>query len=532
MLLKNLSIGRRLAIGFLVVVLAMITVTAVGVTRVEQIQTRLSTINDLNSVKQRYAINFRGSVHDRAIALRDVVLAGSPADVDREVALIESLEADYADSAVLMAEVFADPANVGEKEVEALAQIERIEAETMPLVDEVVGLQRAGEGEAALALLTEEAKPRFVEWLAAINVLIDLEESMNQAESAQARSIAGSFLMTMVLLAALAALAASVVAWRLTRGITRPLAAAVDVLAHVADGDLTQRLDVTSNDEVGRLARSLNTALAAVGGALGSVAGSTQGLSALSGRIGELSGRIAEGAQESAAQADVVASAANEVSSNVHAVASGSEQMGASIREIAQSANEAAGVAQRAVDVVEITSATVSRLGDSSREIDAVVKTITTIAEQTNLLALNATIEAARAGEAGKGFAVVAGEVKELSQETARATEDISRRVEAIQADTRSAVAAIAEVASVIARMNDHQMTVASAVEEQNATTTEMNRGVAEAAAGSEQIAANITRVADVARATTDSVAESQRAADELASVSEELRGLVQQFRF
>src|SRR5437763_105213 len=205
--------------------------------------------------------------------------------------------------------------------------------------------------------------------------------------------------------------------------------------------------------------------------------------------------------------------------------------MGASIREIASSAAEASEVADRAVAAAETTTATVSKLGDSSAEIGNVVKVITSIAEQTNLLALNATIEAARAGEAGKGFAVVANEVKDLAQETAKATEDISRRVEAIQADTASAVEAIGEIGRIIGQINDYQLTIASAVEEQTATTNEMNRSVTDAATGSTEIASNITGVAGAAHTTSQGVAESRRALDEMSRMSTNLTELVHRFK-
>jgi methyl-accepting chemotaxis protein len=244
------------------------------------------------------------------------------------------------------------------------------------------------------------------------------------------------------------------------------------------------------------------------------------------------SAQIAASAQETSSQSGVVAGAAEDVSRSVATVAAGAEQMGASIREIASNAAEASEVAARAVDAAATTTETVAKLGESSAEIGNVVKVITSIAEQTNLLALNATIEAARAGEAGKGFAVVANEVKELAQETARATEDISRRVAAIQSDTEGAVDAIGQISQVIGQINDFQTTIASAVEEQTATTNEMNRNVTEAATGSGEIAANVSGVAQAAQVTTEGVAQTQTAVAELARMSTDLHTQVSRFTY
>jgi methyl-accepting chemotaxis protein len=237
-------------------------------------------------------------------------------------------------------------------------------------------------------------------------------------------------------------------------------------------------------------------------------------------------------AEQTSAQANVVSAASEQVSRNVATVATGTEEMSASIREIASNAAEASKVAVHAVKVAENTNDTVAKLGVSSAEIGKVIKVITSIAQQTNLLALNATIEAARAGEAGKGFAVVANEVKELAKETAKATEDISQKIEAIQTDTTGAVSAIREIGQIIDKIAEIQTTIASAVEEQTATTNEMGRNVTEAAKGSAEIAQNITGVAQAAIATSQGAADSLRASTELARMAADLQRMVGKFQF
>jgi methyl-accepting chemotaxis protein len=228
----------------------------------------------------------------------------------------------------------------------------------------------------------------------------------------------------------------------------------------------------------------------------------------------------------------VVASASEEASTNVQSVASAAEEMAASVDEIGRQVQESSRISNEAVGQAQKTDERIAKLSQAAGRIGDVTQLITTIAEQTNLLALNATIEAARAGEAGKGFAVVASEVKELAQETARATEDISQRVQAIQVDTTGAVTAIEEISQVIARISDFQTTIASAVEEQTATTTEMNRSVNEAAIGTGEIAENINGVAAAARQTSEGVVQSQQATDNLAGMSRELTALVGNFRY
>jgi methyl-accepting chemotaxis protein len=319
----------------------------------------------------------------------------------------------------------------------------------------------------------------------------------------------------------------------LVRSVSKALSNMLNMVKDLAEGegDLTKRLEIVTHDELGELAKWFNTFLDQIHHIISQVSGTAERVARASEELNTTSQQITANSEETSAQADVVSQAAQAVSQNLQTVAIGAEGMEASIKEIAKNASEAAKVATSAVKVAETTTITVSKLGESSCEIGQVIKVITSIAQQTNLLALNATIEAARAGEAGKGFAVVANEVKELAKETAKATEDISRKIEAIQTDTKAAVDAIASISGVINQVSDISGTIATAVEEQSATTNEMARNVNEAAQGSGEITSNIAGVAEAAQGTTRGATDTQKASQQLVEMSTQLRSLVGQFK-
>jgi methyl-accepting chemotaxis protein len=360
-----------------------------------------------------------------------------------------------------------------------------------------------------------------------------IDDLQKQADAA-AKDVDGS-ITTLTWLIAIVGLLGTVLLIGLStviaRSLVRPIKEAVAMVQEFAQGDLTRRRPGTTSGDIGDLERALNASMDSVTDILSSVMQSANAVAATSEQLSASTHEMAAGAEQTASQAGTVANVASEVSHNVETVAAGAEEMGASIREIADSAQEAARVASDAVATVQNTTDTIAKLGASSQEIGDVVKVITSIAEQTNLLALNATIEAARAGEAGKGFAVVANEVKELAQETAQSTGDIAERVKAIQGDAERAVEAVSQIATIIADINHHQTTLASAVEEQTATTNEMSRNVAEASAGSGTIAANISGVSQAADTTTMSLSQATVAIDELAQMAASLREDISRFK-
>ncbi len=309
------------------------------------------------------------------------------------------------------------------------------------------------------------------------------------------------------------------------------LVEANEVLQLMAANDYTSRVQGSYKGVFAEVGKATNKTADTLRGSMETLGQNVQALASAAEELTATSQQMSANAEETSTQTKVVSAATVQVNQNLQTVATGAEEMGASIKEIAKNATEAAKVATAAVKVAETANTTVSKLGESSAEIGQVIKVITSIAQQTNLLALNATIEAARAGEAGKGFAVVANEVKELAKETAKATEDISRKIEAIQTDTKAAVSAIASISEVINQVNGISNTIATAVEEQNATTNEMSRNVSEAAKGSGEITSNIAGVAQAAESTSRGAGDTQKAAQDLVGTSTQLRRLVEQFK-
>ncbi len=304
----------------------------------------------------------------------------------------------------------------------------------------------------------------------------------------------------------------------------------LSVVDGAARGDLSRQVTVTGDDAIGRVARGLSQLLDSLRQQMTSLSTTARDLSTSANRATDFGEQMGTRASSTAGLASRAAGAADQVKTNVHQVAVGAEQLGASIRDIAHNAHNAAAVANQAVSTANETNATIEKLGESSKEIGKVVRVITAVAQQTNLLALNATIEAARAGDAGKGFAVVANEVKELAKKTASATEDISEKIDKIQADTEAAVTAIEHIGEIISEINGIQAAIAGAVEQQSVTTAAIGRNATAAARSSAEIAESIVKVSKAANETQEGVTASRDAAQDLRRMASALEDFVRRF--
>ncbi|AJC18371.2 chemotaxis protein [Pandoraea sputorum] len=484
----RMSVAARLGLSFTVILAMMLALAALAVLRVHGIERTLTNISDNNNVKQQYAVNFRGSVHDRAIAVRDITLADD-SHVDEIVALIERLNADYQRSAGPMDALFV-PSNaerVSAEERDDLAAIKSIEARTQPIIAQVITLRRAGDLEGARRLVLEQARPAFVDWLAAINRMIDLEDRTSHTESMAAVASAHGFQTVMLALVLVALTCGAVMAFLITRQLRRALGAEPDdvkALALAVDrGELYHEFDVgrEAADKSNASSREHDTSIMAslaematnLRHAVTQVRHASHDVTAISHRIASGNRDLAARTAEQASSLEQTAAAMEELTSTV-------SQNDDNSRGANDLAHRAAEMAEQGGDMVEQVVTTMSSIDTSSRKIVDIIAVIEGIAFQTNILALNAAVEAARAGEQGKGFAVVAAEVRSLAGRSSAAAKEVKQLIDASVAEVASGTTLVQSAGKTMREIVARVKQVSNAMDEISAASHEQKQGIEE----------------------------------------------------
>ncbi len=521
--MKKLSLTMKLGAGFGILLLILVIMGVVAFNAVGEL-TAISDRVVKMMAKKDMASQIEASAEKQTTGIRGFLLTGQEDLLKHE----EEGTQEYSENMEKLRETIYT-----EEGKRLQGEIERYYGDFRKIADQEIELRRAGKSKEAVELaFNPQTSEIRTDMRKAIGDLVNLEEKLKD-DLLKEQAAAESRVRLMVVILAFAGLViGSLIAILVARTITRAIARMLALIEQIAANNLTVAdMEIYTKDDLGKAGTALNQMKNNLQAMIQSIRGTAEQVAASSEELSATSQQITANSEETTAQAKLVSDAGGQVNSNLQTLASGAEQMSATIGEIAKNATEAARVAGEAVTAAESANQTVSRLGDSSVEIAKVVGVITSIAQQTNLLALNATIEAARAGEAGKGFAVVANEVKELAKQTAKATEEIKQKIGVIREDTGGAVEAIGGIKQVIDKINHISTEIATAVEEQSATTSEMSRSVTEAARGAATISSNIQGVAEAAQNTSTNVGEAQTATEHLARMANQLREQVGRFQ-
>ncbi|TMO73263.1 methyl-accepting chemotaxis protein [Pseudoalteromonas sp. S3785] len=443
-----MTINMRLVTGFGIILAMMLILTVIGISRVSLINSNITHMTDVNSVKQRYAINFRGSVHDRAIALRDVALITEQSTLNTVLTDIKELDAFYQTSSRAMRALVSE---MSSEERALITKINQIEQQTQPYIKAVINAKNSENLNEASRILLTDARPAFTLWLNTINQFIDLQEQANQATTVETREVASSFEVWMITLTALAILIGASVAYVISLRIRDSVGGepqeAAKVIALISQGDLTANVDSCCPNSMMASVAVMQSKLKTI---VDSIINSSDELSTHSASVASGSQQALSAADAQVTYTNSAVSSLEDMSRSINAVAGSVKQTEDNSKVTAQLSQQGSIAVQKVAAEIEQISVTVKAtvnqvnvLQEHVKHIGDILSVIRSISDQTNLLALNAAIEAARAGESGRGFAVVADEVRQLAQRTGDATGDIEKMILQVQENTQASVTAM-----------------------------------------------------------------------------------------
>ena len=552
-MLRHLSLKKKLVGGFVLTSLITVVVVGTGLYGLTQIRNNFKTVIESAPLIDA-AMEMKISVARDMQMIMELLAAGSPQDLAAVWSEHEKFVEDFDTFAAAILKGGETPEGIiyparDEGLRHVVREADRFHNdEFQPRIKKIrdlmsLKLQGQDFSREDLGRYDKEADAVGEKMLDTLGRIEDISKTTIKAAQEQTRATTDIEFKLLIIIGIAGVVISFVLGFVITRMITGPIYAAKNLAEHIARGDLTRQVAIDQQDEIGMLAASLNTMSLRLKEVFTDIASGTRTLDNSSTELSAVSEQMADNADQTAGSCTNVATAAEEMGTNMNSVAAATEQaagniqmiaaateeMTATINEIAANTAKSSETTAQAVDLAQTVSNKVDELGAASGQISKVTETIADISEQTNLLALNATIEAARAGEAGKGFAVVAGEIKALAQQTALATSEINDKISGIQSTTDDSVTAIQSIVSVIGKINGLVTTVATAVEEQSATTREISTNINQAAEGIQEVNQSISQTSAVAGEVSRDISGVNHAAGEISTGSSQVNDKARQ---